>query len=96
MRGKIDKLPVDAFFPAQEMALNFNKNIFPTKGVDKKLCAIGETLGSARASRTVSGALAGNSSAGSIPFGEAPNGAREGACAPRNRHALILCSPFVI
>ena len=39
--------------------------------------------GSARASRAVSGALAGNSSGFSIPFGEAPNGAREGAFAPR-------------
>jgi error-prone DNA polymerase len=41
-------------------------------------------LGSARASRAVSGALAGNPSAGSIPFGGAPNGARESACAPQN------------
>ena len=39
-------------------------------------------LGSARASRAVSGALAGNSSRPASPFGEAPNGAREGACAP--------------
>jgi len=41
-------------------------------------------LGSAHASRAVSGAPAGNSSAQTIPFGEAPNGAREGACAPQN------------
>ncbi len=40
-------------------------------------------LGSARASRAIPGALAGNSSALWIPFGEAPNGAREGACAPQ-------------
>ncbi|MEY2509903.1 MAG: error-prone polymerase [Verrucomicrobiota bacterium] len=40
------------------------------------------TLGSARASRAVSGALARNSSNAASPFGEAPNGAREGACAP--------------
>jgi len=40
------------------------------------------TLGSARASRAVSGALAGNSSRPASPFGEAPNGARAGACAP--------------
>jgi error-prone DNA polymerase len=39
-------------------------------------------LGSARASRAVSGALAGNSSNTASLFGEAPNGAREGACAP--------------
>jgi error-prone DNA polymerase len=38
-------------------------------------------LGSARASRAVSGALAGKSPT-KTPFGEAPNGAREGACAP--------------
>src|SRR5438067_2960407 len=39
-------------------------------------------LGSARASRAVSGALAGNSSSPTNPFGEAPNAARDGACAP--------------
>jgi error-prone DNA polymerase len=37
-------------------------------------------LGSARASRAVSGTLAGKR----FPFGVAPNGAREGACAPQN------------
>jgi error-prone DNA polymerase len=37
-------------------------------------------LGSARASRAVSGALAGKR----FPFGVAPNGAREGACAPQS------------
>ena len=48
-----------------------------------------ETLGSARASRAVSGALAGNISPFENPsdvrctFGEAPNVAREGACAPQ-------------
>src|SRR3977135_2983162 len=41
-------------------------------------------LGSGRRGGPVSGALAGNPSAGSIPFGGAPNGAREGACAPQN------------
>ena len=41
-------------------------------------------LGSARASRAVSGALAGNFPPQTIPSGEAPNGAREGACAPQN------------
>jgi len=41
------------------------------------------TPGSARASRAVSGALAGNSSVFSISFGEAPNETREGACAPQ-------------
>jgi error-prone DNA polymerase len=43
-----------------------------------------DRLGSARASRAVSGALAGNSSGIQGPFGEAPNGAREGVCAPQN------------
>jgi hypothetical protein len=38
--------------------------------------------GSARATRAVFGALAENSLADVRPFGEAPNGAREGACAP--------------
>jgi error-prone DNA polymerase len=41
-----------------------------------------DLLESARASRAVSGALVGNSSSQSSPFGEAPHGAREGACAP--------------
>ena len=40
-------------------------------------------LGSARASRAISGALAGNFLSKSIPLGEAPNGAREGTCAPQ-------------
>jgi error-prone DNA polymerase len=43
-----------------------------------------DLLGSARASRVVSGALAGNSSRPASPFGEAPNEAREGECAPLN------------
>ena len=40
-------------------------------------------LGSARASRAVFRALAENFLPRWIPFGEAPNGAREGACAPQ-------------
>ena len=49
MRGKIDKLPVDAFFAAQKVPLNFNENIFAAESVDQKLRAIGRVLGSARA-----------------------------------------------
>ena len=41
------------------------------------IALVGSGSGSCRS------ALAGNSSPRSIPFGEAPNGAREGACAPR-------------
>jgi hypothetical protein len=41
--------------------------------------------GSARASRAVSGALAGNTSVQIVPFGEAPNGPRERACAPQRK-----------
>jgi error-prone DNA polymerase len=48
-----------------------------------------DLLGSARASRDVSGALAGNSSARPNPFGEAPNGAREGAYAPQNKESPL-------
>ena len=40
--------------------------------------------GSARASRAVSGALAGNTLLRTIPLREAPSGAREGACAPQS------------
>jgi hypothetical protein len=40
-------------------------------------------LGSARASRAVFGALAENSLSFFLPFGEPPNGARGGACAPQ-------------
>src|SRR5437588_369148 len=47
-----------------------------------------DLLGSARVSRAVSGALAGNSSRSIKPFGEAPNGAREGACAPLNAMSM--------
>jgi error-prone DNA polymerase len=47
-----------------------------------------DLLGSARASRAVSGALAGNSSAGDVPLGEAPSGAREGACAPLQKMTM--------
>ncbi len=64
------------------MALNLDDDIVATEDVDKKLRAICGIPGSARASRAVAGALAGNSSSGS-PFGGAPNGAREGACAPQ-------------
>jgi len=49
-----------------------------------------DLLGSARASRAVSGAPAGKSSAQSNPFGEAPNGARDGACAPQIRESPLL------
>jgi len=59
-------------------------------------------LGSARASRAVSGALAGNSFRSEnlsdlrYAFGEAPNAAREGACAPQNiaDHAQVLIDLF--
>ncbi|MEY2486565.1 MAG: error-prone polymerase, partial [Verrucomicrobiota bacterium] len=47
-------------------------------------CDAQNGLGSARASRAVSGALAVISSAPSISFGEAPTGPRLGACAPQN------------
>jgi error-prone DNA polymerase len=47
-----------------------------------------DLVGSARASRAVSGAPAGKSSARKIPFGEAPSGAREGACAPLKKMTM--------
>jgi error-prone DNA polymerase len=53
-----------------------------------------DLLGSARASRAdasparTSGAPAGNSSAQPVPFGEAPSGAREGACAPLKKMTM--------
>src|ERR1043166_4503771 len=52
--------------------------------------------GSARASRAVSGAPAGNSFSLDDPFGKAPNAAREGACAPRNpaKRAQLLIDVF--
>jgi error-prone DNA polymerase len=45
-----------------------------------------DLLGRPRASRAVSGALAGNLP----PFGEAPSGAREGACAPQNEESPLV------
>src|SRR6266516_4386079 len=50
MCGKIDKLSVDALFAANEMALNFDKNILTSECLDQKLHAI-FGLGSARVSR---------------------------------------------
>ncbi|MDP9186843.1 MAG: OB-fold nucleic acid binding domain-containing protein, partial [Verrucomicrobiota bacterium] len=53
-----------------------------------------DLLGSARASRAdasparTSGAPAGNSSAQPVPLGEAPSGAREGACAPLKKMTM--------
>jgi error-prone DNA polymerase len=49
-----------------------------------------DLLGNARASRAVSGAPAGNSSIRDIPLGEAPSGAREGACAPQKETSPLL------
>jgi error-prone DNA polymerase len=49
-----------------------------------------DLLGSARASRAGSGALAGNLPVKTIPFDEASNRAREGACAPQNERSPLL------
>jgi error-prone DNA polymerase len=48
------------------------------------------TPGSARASRAVYGAPAGNLSRPAPPFGEAPNGTRDGACAPQSTASPLL------
>src|SRR5581483_2248386 len=45
-RGKIDKLFVPLFLAANEVPLDFDKNIFATEGVDQKLCASFRALGS--------------------------------------------------
>ena len=58
MRGKIDKLPVDPLFTAQEVPLNFNVNIFASERVDKKLGVVGGIPGNARVSRAGDGVLA--------------------------------------
>ena len=50
-RGKIDKFTVHPFFAANEMPLEFDKNIFVPESVDKKLRAIRRISGSARVSR---------------------------------------------
>jgi error-prone DNA polymerase len=47
-------------------------------------------LGSGRRGGPVSGATAGNLSRPAGPFGEAPNGAREGACAPQRTASPLL------
>src|SRR4029453_16289928 len=73
------------------MPLNFNEHILAPECIDQKLRAIRGVLGSARASRAVSGALAGNFfnvenvTGVRCTFGEASNVAREGACAPRSK-----------
>jgi len=51
LRGKIDKFTVHPFFAANEMPLEFDKNIFVPESVDKKLRAIRRISGSARVSR---------------------------------------------
>src|SRR4029453_2892654 len=51
MRGKIDKLLINAFLSANEMTLKFNKNILTSECLDQKLHAIREILGSALCQR---------------------------------------------
>ena len=46
MRGKIDKLPVDAFLAAKKMSLKFDENILAAERVDKKLHTVRGVLGS--------------------------------------------------
>ena len=46
MRGKIDKLPVDAFLAAKKMSLKFDENILAAERVDKKLRTVRGVLGS--------------------------------------------------
>src|SRR6266480_4060713 len=57
MRGKIDKLLINAFLSANEVALKFNKNILTSECLDQKLRAIREILGSAPCQRATSGSL---------------------------------------
>src|SRR5438094_10206703 len=40
MRGKIDKLLINAFLSPQKMSLNFNKNILTPEYLDQKLHAL--------------------------------------------------------
>ena len=40
MRGKIDKLLINAFLSANEMPLKFNKNILTSECLDQKLHAL--------------------------------------------------------
>src|SRR5882724_1598805 len=47
MRGKVDKLAIKAFLATKEVALNFDKNVLPTKSVDQKLRSIIRIPGSA-------------------------------------------------
>ena len=49
---------INAILAAEEMALNFDVNIFAMEDVDKKLRAISRTLGRARVSRVTFGAHA--------------------------------------
>src|ERR1041385_4829213 len=88
---QIDQFAINAFFTTDEMALKLNKNILGTEGVDEKSDAGFRILGSARASRAVSGALAGNL----LPlqhfadvrwtFGEGAECGTRGACAPQTK-----------
>src|SRR5882724_176548 len=57
MRGKIDKLLINTFLSANEMALKFNKNILTSECLDQKMHALREILGSAPCQRAASGSL---------------------------------------
>src|SRR5438045_1804535 len=49
MRARqIDQFSINAFLAANEMALKFNKNIFPAEDIDEKSRTVCGTLGSAR------------------------------------------------
>ena len=49
MRARqIDQFSINAFLATNEMALNFNENIFRPERIDQKLSALCGILGSAR------------------------------------------------
>ena len=58
--GQVDQLPVDLFFAANEVPLNFDVDIVAPKRIDQKLCARSAELWGAHAARVRIRRLAAN------------------------------------
>ena len=83
MFRQIAELLVTPIFAAQEMALDFDVDVFAAERVDQKLRPIRRILGNARASRAVSAPSPKLSSATQVRFGEGADRRTRGACAPQ-------------
>src|SRR6266496_418539 len=89
MRGKIDKLLIDAFLSAKEMSLNFHEHILAPESIDQKPSANRGVLGSTGCQPVASGSLpdAGFVGARGIKrsLRQAAANSRLAACAPQSQ-----------